>query len=546
MSSLLRLPIELTVEISKYLCDRDLSHLAVANRFSLSLLEPQLYARGLHYRNDRLPALAWAGKTNNSETVAKVFNYHQADEVLLFTALLEAANAGHVDMAEFLIGCGAPVEPSYEESREFLKRRDNSEPDDSDELSPNLLEVAVYAGYPAMVRLLVQYGARLDYIDGDGDSLLHCATRTPRSRRCIAVLLDAGADAHAAGFRRETPWSSLIHYTRVRPDSAALRLFLEAGADLAAHNAVELCSEAVRIITFGDTASRQLVLEYGMPRIPQVPASELLLAAAAVGDDGCTKALLGRNDIHMDTTTDLSQRTALMLAARYGHNTTMRILLPHIQHPIELQRTIIGGSILHLAVVSGNLSTVQLVTSITENLMNARDSLSNTPLVVAATIPGDHHEIVRFLQQNNAAIHVLDTNGRTPVHHAALNGNYNVTKVLLEVLSRRPDSSPQTKMVFPSLDTTGLGPSTADQPLFPRLIASPRPFPIAFYDLSGTLLRTGPLINLFNNGGNTPLDSALQTGHHNIADLLRQYGALPASEAAELPHNAWWKVWRSL
>ncbi|KAL2788496.1 hypothetical protein BJX66DRAFT_308687 [Aspergillus keveii] len=50
-----------------------------------------------------------------------------------------------------------------------------------------------------------------------------------------------------------------------------------------------------------------------------------------------------------------------MLAALYGHDTTLEIIMRRITRPVESFRTTNGRNILHLAVQSGDLSTVQLV-----------------------------------------------------------------------------------------------------------------------------------------------------------------------------------------
>jgi hypothetical protein len=183
------------------------------------------------------------------------------------------------------------------------------------------------------------------------------------------------------------------------PDSIALGHFLEAGADLSGR-----FSPALDIITYGDIACKQLLVEYGLRRIPYLSPSVLLLAAAALGYRGTTCALLLGYDIDVDATVGLNGRNAPMLAALYGHDTTLEIIMRRITRPVESFRTTNGRNILHLAVQSGDLSTVQLVAGMCDTLLTNRDESGNTPLSLV-TSHGKHcDDIIEFLTSRTVSL----------------------------------------------------------------------------------------------------------------------------------------------
>jgi ankyrin repeat protein len=153
----------------------------------------------------------------------------------------------------------------------------------------------------------------------------------------------------------------------------------------------------------------------------------LLLAAAALGYRGTTCALLLGYDIDVDATVDLKGRNAPMLAARYGHDTTLSIIMRRITRPVDTFRTTNGRNILHLAVQSGNLSTVQLVGAMSETLMTTRDESGNTPLSLVASHGKHCDDIIEFLTSRSVAVlnrdiqeHFQSRDARTREHVKAL------------------------------------------------------------------------------------------------------------------------------
>ncbi|KAL2843405.1 ankyrin repeat-containing domain protein [Aspergillus pseudodeflectus] len=368
--SLVTLPQELLLAIAQQLSDRDLSHIAATSRYALSLLEPELYQRGLQYVGPSTPALVWATGFQRVATVQKVFTDSQPEGILLFDALMEAAGRGNVELTKLLLQHGAPTDLDENQRVEFLHRRAL--------WSSSPLGAAAGREYPDTVSLLLKHGARVDARNEHGFTALWFAGIRP-ARACIAVLIEAGADINVRDRYGSTPFDNLNQLSSMAPDSVAIGHFLQAGADLSGPR-----SPALDMISYGDDDCKRLVLKYGLPHRSNVPPSVLLLAAAALAYQGTARALLLRYEIDVDATVDKNGRNAVMLAARFGHDSTIRLLIPHITHPIESFRTANGRSILHLAVRSRSLSTVQLIASMSETLFTIRDESGDTPLLFTA------------------------------------------------------------------------------------------------------------------------------------------------------------------
>ncbi|KAL3485721.1 ankyrin repeat-containing domain protein [Aspergillus germanicus] len=390
--SLVTLPQEVLLAIAQQLSDRDLSHLAATSRYALNILEPELYQRGLDYVGASRPALVWTSDLECTRTIEK-----------------------KVGVANLLLQHGSPTDLDQNERGEFMRRRGLwasaivvTQPHLSVWASVRNIEasplgVAAYWEHTDLVSALLKHGARVDVRNEDGHTALWFASIRPL-RTSIRLLINAGADIHA-------------------PDSHGLTPFdnFNLGADLSGR-----FSPALDIITYGDIACKHLLVEYGLRRIPDLSPSVLLLAAAALGYRGTTCALLLGYDIDVDATVDLNGRNAPILAASCGHDTTFSIIMRRMTRPIETFRTTNGRNILHLAVQSQDLNTVQLVAAMSDTLITTRDESGDTPLSLVASHGKHCDDIIEFLTSRTVALsrdideHFQSRNAITREHVKAL------------------------------------------------------------------------------------------------------------------------------
>merc|ERR1712038_528728 len=93
-----------------------------------------------------------------------------------------------------------------------------------------------------------------------------------------------------------------------------------------------------------------------------------------------------------------------------------------------------GNNIVHVAVLSKEISALKIITDMLVNLnvedvLNYGNKNNSTPLQLA--VETDQLEAVRMLLESNAEAHVMDREGETPVHSAVRNNNITLLKLLL-------------------------------------------------------------------------------------------------------------------
>ena len=164
-----------------------------------------------------------------------------------------------------------------------------------------------------------------------------------------------------------------------------------------------------------------------------------------------------------------------------------------------------GRSILHSAVVGGNMHLVQLIVERCGNeKINAQDSEGWTPLMSAVSC--GHEAIVKFLLSlsNGAADpNIANAQNRTALHYAASKGRVAIIKLLIE-------AGAQTNIK----DVTGC---------LPLHRAASAGQAEALRELLKHTAK--PLINARDTSGATPLLLAAVGGHHAAAIMLAAKGA---------------------
>ena len=117
------------------------------------------------------------------------------------------------------------------------------------------------------------------------------------------------------------------------------------------------------------------------------------------------------------------------LAALGGHNRIAELILDHQGSSIDVTDND-GKSLLHLAVLSNNVATVELFLrkgALTEVL----DKDNNTPLHLA--LKGGFTHIAELIigQLEGSPINAIDNDGNSPLHLAAQKGYYGLVYLLI-------------------------------------------------------------------------------------------------------------------
>ncbi|KAI9369438.1 ankyrin repeat-containing domain protein [Aspergillus egyptiacus] len=260
--------------------------------------------------------------------------------------------------------------------------------------------------------------------------------------------------------------------------------------------------------------------------MPSVSPSELLLAASALGDKEIVQQLLEREDTDPHTV-DLRNRSAPMLAAKQGHDDIIRMLLPHMATPMETWTDLFGLSMLDVAIRTENLSTVRLVTETTDALFNARDRHGDTPLVLASKQQPPSTALIQLLLEGGAEVEVIDDDGRSPLHHVTASGNnVEALRLLLDALPARSADEPPKELLTPC--DCGITVDPEQRSIFWTWV-----HPTA----TDVKPRYGPVIDLMDDRGWTPLKLALHHGRTELAELLTSHGASPVEVTEKSEQN---------
>ncbi|XP_006864807.1 PREDICTED: LOW QUALITY PROTEIN: inversin [Chrysochloris asiatica] len=126
---------------------------------------------------------------------------------------------------------------------------------------------------------------------------------------------------------------------------------------------------------------------------------------------------------------DLEGRTSFMWAAGKGSDDVLRTMLT-LKSDIDINMADkYGGTALHAAALSGQVSTVKLLLE-NDAQVDATDVMKHTPLFRACEM--GHKEVIQTLIKGGARVDLVDQGGHSLLHWAALGGNANVCQILIE------------------------------------------------------------------------------------------------------------------
>ncbi len=301
--------------------------------------------------------------------------------------------------------------------------------------------------------------------------------------------------------------------------------------------------------------------------------------AAYHGDLTKVRALLKANPSLVFSTDDVSPaggfptgRTPLHSAALSGHRDIAEFLLANGAEVNAKDKE--GMTPLHCAATASPIDSSELLKGVAELLLdngaevNAEDKSGFTPLILAAwsgdkdvaelllargadvdakddrgrtslhgALMTGYKDLVEVLLANKADVNSKDNSGETPLHVAAAQGNKDANNVrgLLEAMGAHPNDK-----VAEVMQRNGDGADVHAKDIhgkpvgdktFAELLAAGG---LNADDTKGNsmvelLLAKGADVNAKDDGGETPLDAAVNNGHKDVAELLRQHGGHEAS-----------------
>jgi ankyrin repeat protein len=365
---------------------------------------PQLAPKTAGSLGESLHAAVRAGDLPEVKRLLAAGAAVDARDDLGSTPLLDAAWLGYTEIGDFLIRHGADINAKHGEA--------GSTP----------LQYAVLTGRPAMVRLLLEAGARTDGSYRDGQSVLHVAAAHGNAP-IVELLLKAKADLGALDSNGLTPLDSAV----LHGQALAVETLLRYHADVKYVHPMDGRGALHEACMRGFADLVQPLLAAGADLSARDRFGQTPLDIALDYKNASTVATLLRLGQKLKDSQHIAEE-AMESATLRGQTEIARILL---ENGLEVNRAPANGSsYLNDAALKGQTKMVQLLLDHGASVM-AQNQSGGTPLHDAAL--GGNPEVVALLLDHGAGIDEREReSGATALMMAASMGRLEVVKVLLK------------------------------------------------------------------------------------------------------------------
>jgi ankyrin repeat protein len=350
------------------------------------------------------------------------------------TALMEAASAGHVEIAKHLVACNASINThsnSFKESAltlacykgnlemvRFLLEAGADHEHKTEEMHTALMEASM-DGHLEVARLLIESGARVNMPVDSFESPLTLAACAGHVELAL-LLLENGANIEEVNDEGYTP---LMEGAREGHEEM-VALLLSQGSDInvqtedAQETALTLacCGGFIDVADFLIRAGADI----------EAGATTSLMEAAQEGHlDLCNMLLFHGANINACS---LSGDTALMYASENDHAQVVKLLLAS---GADIEAEAEGGrTALMKAARAGHLNTVHALVEHGADVNRATASNDHTALSLACV--AGHKNVVQYLLMNNANYNYRLKDNSTMLIEAAKGGHVDIVKVLMD------------------------------------------------------------------------------------------------------------------
>jgi len=329
------------------------------------------------------------------------------------------------------IAKNSPLSKEEHEKLEALVGIDalnNTSPDE-------LLLEAAKKGNTEAVSLLLKLGADINTTDKRGNTPLHNAAEKGDLELVKLLSKQPGVDLNKANRLLRTP----LHNAAAKGHAEVVSHMLSMGGIDASLNAQDKLRGASPLHLAAAAGHTEVIKCFikahdegaGIDfNLTNKNGETALSFAISKGQEDACIALIesGKTDPNIP---NQNGHTALHKAVT-GNNTRIAEALLKGPIPADANMATSGGSTpLHIAVDSGNLDMVKLLTSIEGIDTNSVDLSQNTPLHRAAE-KGHPEIITHLIQEGSAEVNATSKDGNTPLHLAAAMENMEATKALLE------------------------------------------------------------------------------------------------------------------
>jgi ankyrin repeat protein len=294
-----------------------------------------------------------------------------------------------------------------------------------DDVHKTCLYVAVEQNHDAMVRLLLDRGAKVNEEVGSFGTVLKVAV-SGGSSSMVKLLLDNGADVNMNNWRGITAGTAL-HLASEGDNIVMARLLLEHGADATIKNthgqtSLQLAAErrSYQVV--------KLLLDWmpeGSLGTADEPKYTPLLWACASGQLEAVRLFLSEG---ADANSCVGQGwTPLHAASNRGHLQVVQMLLDNGADPNLRNHK--GQTPLQCALSKGYFLVVELLLSRKVHL-DYRGKLAHS--IMDKALSNGRLATVKMLLERGAEVNMANNYGRTPINNAARNGQLEAVQLLLK------------------------------------------------------------------------------------------------------------------
>ncbi|XP_054903757.1 inversin isoform X2 [Poeciliopsis prolifica] len=448
-----------------------------------------------------LKAGASVNKTDDSQRSALHLAAQKGNVRFLKLLLSRRANCLQKDLEGMTPLHLATRHPSPKALALLLKHIGPGEVDTQDKNKQTALHWSAFYNRPEHVRLLIKHDSNIGIPDSEGKIPLHWAAHSQEASatqtvRCILEAAPTESLLNWQDYEGRTP----LHFAVADGNEAVVEVLTSyEGCNVTAYDNL-FRTPLHWAALLGHAKIVHLLLERNTSgTIPSDSQGATPLHYGAQSNNAETVGVFLSHPSVKDEP-DLEGRTAFMWAAGKGSDEVIRTMLTLAPRIDINMADKYGGTALHAASLSGQVSTVKLLLE-KGATVDSLDVMKHTPLFRACEM--GYRDVILTLIKGSACVELVDVDGHTALHWAALGGNAEVCQILME---------------------NGISPNVQDH-------AGRTPLQCAAYGgyitCMAVLMENNADPNIQDKEGRTALHWSCNNGYLDAVKLLLGYNAFP-------------------
>ena len=387
-----------------------------------------------------------------------------------FTAVHCSAQNGNYELVAYFVGMGADIHLKTDDGR-------------------NCLHIAALQGHLNLCKMLIdKYKVDLHMTDNEGCTAVHCSAQSG-NYELVAYFVEMGADIHL----KTDDGRNCLHIAALQGHLNLCKMLIDkhkVDLDMTTNQgwtAVHCSAQNgnYELIAYFAGMGADILLKLNDGR-------NCLHIAALNGDLNLCKMLINKHKVDLDMTTNQGL-TVVHCSAQSGNYELVGYFagMGADIHP----KIDDGRNCLHIAAINGHLNLCKMLIDKYKVDLHMTDNKGCTAVHLSAQ--SGNYKLVAYFVEMGAGIHLKTDDGRNCLHIAALNGDLNLCKMLIDkhkVDLHMTDNKGCTAVHYSSQSGN--------------------------YELVAYFVEMGADIHLKTDDGRTGLHIAALQGHLNLCKML--------------------------